>query len=240
MRSCHQYLQFSTLTNNWVSRLCLCAGSFISFISFHLFPARRWLLRTFLGSINAAVNHGLQHKHAHTLSCQMYTTGSHPRHLSFCGRNVPDWSGWAQGRQRTIHHISLSLSQSLSFSLPLPVLHQSSLLLHLSVPAAVSSSLYVWRQMQPSSGSAGCSASHFLLSGSLLPHSPSPLFIFLVLHHHAFQFAMCFLPSCSFPRSACTGFSLPFSCFTTSLPLPLLLFCRLSSRAPGLKHAGIH
>lgn len=63
-----------------------------------------------MGSINAAVNHGLQHKHAHTLSCQMYTAGSHPRHLSFCGPNVPDWSGSAQGRGRTIHHISLSIA----------------------------------------------------------------------------------------------------------------------------------
>lgn len=75
-----------------------------------LFRARTRLLRTFLGSINAAVNHGLQHKHAHTLSCQMYMAGSHPRHLSFCCRNVPDRSGSAQGRGRTIHRTSLSIA----------------------------------------------------------------------------------------------------------------------------------
>lgn len=43
-------------------------------------------------------------------------SGSHPRHLSFCGRNVPDWSGSAQGRGRTIHHISLSIALFLARS----------------------------------------------------------------------------------------------------------------------------
>ena len=189
-----------------------------------------------------ARTHARTHKHTHT----------HPRtYAHSLLSDVHSWqSSWTsvflwskcarldqlspvQGQQHTIHHKPLSISLSLCCISP----RSPSICLSqpLSPPFCISD--YKCSQAQ-----GQLRALHLCLdlSDSLHSRSQSLLFSFFTLHHHLFWFAVCFLPSCSFPHSTWIGFPLPFACFVPSLSLPLLLFCLLASRAPGLKHAGIH
>ena len=156
----------------------------------------------------------------------LYIAGSHPGHLSFCGQDMPDWTSNLQyitGFSRFLCRLSprsfLAVFPSLSFLL---------------APCSITNAA----QGQPAPYHLIPSLPPSLFPDSALSHSQSRLFTFLVLPDLVYQFAMCFLPPCSCPHAACIGSSLPFSCFATSLSLPVLLSGLLASRAPGI-HAGI-
>lgn len=162
----------------------------------------------------------------------MYVAGSWPGHLSFCGQNVPDWVGSAQAGAGTAQYIT---NLSLSLSLPLCSIspHSPSICLSqtLSPPFCISD--YKCSQAQGQLHALYHISSTPPLS-LWLTSLTVPLFVlyfFLVSYHHPFQFAICFLPSCSFPRSTCVGFPL-LCCYTLSLSPSVL---STSQQSPGVK-----
>lgn len=125
---------------------------------------------------------------------------------------------------------SLYLSRSLS------VLHQPSLSLHLSFPDAVSSFLYLWLQMQPSSGSAACSTSYFFHSASVsvthFSHNPlvcSRFFLFCTIIPFSLPYVSCpLVPFLTLP--VLTSFSSYLALLSLS---PSVL--STSQQSPGVK-----
>lgn len=186
-------------------------------------------------TLSVSPSHPTSHTDTHIYSNQIYGWQSAQTSVflwSKCAR--PGQLSSVQGQQHTIHHKPLSNSRSLcapSVLALLPSVFPSRCLL-LSVSLTtnapqfrVSCMLYI---------------ASFHYASVLLTHFPHTLQLCSIF------FLLCTIISTSSPYASCP--LVPFLALPVlaslspypSLSLFLLLFCLLASRAPGLKHAGIH